>query len=369
MRVAALDITADPTFLSSFAAFWEVNEASRYDRAQNARAAAAAGSKAGGESSSLLALGRDEVLSLDLDVEAPNIYICQHGSRGFSGSVLMLRLGHMSIRDSSEEPASAGVAHPGSAAATHRPHEDGAGQDQVNRRNRYVVKVERVGVDLLEQAEVQEDDIFCESTVAIVKDTQLTASVWAALALAPSPEHRDTFAIDAALPSLSVCVSHASLLDVTRIIASWSQKKAAQVSSPGGEADLVKGWVLVKGISSQTGWCWRWVSLQHDALEFFREEDELVLDQLVPLSAVQASSEHAKGVWVISLQRWQTDSPSDADAIVHVFAAAQHAAVLSSIWEAQVCSARSPATCARRRCAALALRREADPWRCGVNGL
>jgi len=302
------------------------------------RSAAAAGSKTGGGSSSVLALGRDEVLSLDLDVEAPNIYICQHGSRGFSGSVLMLRLGHMSIKDSPEEPASAG-------AAGH-PDQDGAGQDEVNRRNRYVVQVERVGVDLLEQAEVQEDDIFCESTVAIVKDTQLTALVWAALALAPAPGHRDTFAVDAALPSLRVCVSHASLLDVTRIIASWSQKKEAQVSSPGGEADLVKGWVLVKGLSSQTGWCWRWVSLQREAIEFFREEDEVVLDQLVPLSAVQASSEHAKGVWVISLQQWHADSQSGAEAAIQVFAAAQHAAVLSSIWEAQVCSACSGNPCA-----------------------
>jgi len=345
MRVTALDVTADPTFLSSFAAFWQVRHASRYDRAHHSRPAAAkpAGAKAGDETSSVLALGRDEVLSLDVDIEAPNIYICEHGSRGFNGSVVMVRLGHLSIKDLPDESGSAGeAASPAAcragetAAAQHDEARDQSGgiQHQVNSKNRYVVQVERVGVDLLEHAEVQEDDVYCESTAAIVKDTRLRACVCTSLVLAPAKGLRDEIAIDATLPSLSVCVSRESLLDLTRIIASWSKSREAQLSAPGEEV-LVRGWVLVKGLLSQAGWCWRWISLQRDSMEFFRDDKSSVLDQMVSLSAVQASSEHCRGLWVISLQPWQDDTHS-SDSIIQVYAASQHSAMLSLIWQAQV---------------------------------
>ena len=333
MRVAALDLTADPTFLSSFAAFWQVHHASRYDRAQHSRNAAAkpAGAAAGDESSSVLALGRDEVLSLDIDIQAPNIYICEHGSRGFNGSVVMVRLGHLSIKDLPDE---SGAAEEAAAAQSNEARDQsGSVQHQVNSKNRYEVQVERVGVDLLEHAEVQEDDVYCESTAAIVKDTRLRACVSSSLVLAPAEGVRDEIAIDATLPSLSVCVSRESLLDLTRIIASWSKSREAQLSAPGEEV-LARGWVPVKGLLSQEGWCWRWISLQRDSMEFFRDDEGAVLDQMVSLSVVQASSEHCRGLWVISLQPSQDDSHSDST--IQIYAASQHSAMLSLIWQAQV---------------------------------
>lgn len=335
MRVAALDITADPTFLSSFAAFWQVHHASRYERAHHSRATATKSSdaKTGEETSSVLALGRDEVLSVDVDIEAPNIYICEHGSKGFSGSVVMVRLGHLAIKDLPDESES-----PVDVVEGDHAWDAGGGPGlQVNRKNRYAVMVERVGVDLLEHAEVQEDDVYCESTVAIVKDTRLRASVCTSLVLAPARGQRDSISVDAALPSLSVCVSRESLLDVTRIVASWSKTRETQLAAPDEEI-LARGWVVVRGLASQTGWCWRWVTLQRDAIEFYRDEDAAVLDQLVSLSVVQASSEHYRGLRVILLQPqpWQDISRIECEAAIRVYAASQHGAMLTSIWQAQV---------------------------------
>jgi hypothetical protein len=299
LRVAALDMTADPHFLASFSAFWEVHHASRYDRPLPARtsapAAAGASRKSSKENSSVFALGRDEILSLDLDVNAPNIYICEHGSKGFSGSVLMVRLGHLSIKDAPPEAqpaaASAEVAEADSKAGS------GAALATMNKSNRYIVEVQRVGVDLLHNAEVQEDDVYCESMCAIVSDTRLRACIASSLVVQPVASLCDTYSLDAALPSLSICVKEASLMDVTRIVASWTKNRETRLSYHDGERALVKAKVLVKGLESQSGWCWRWMTLKSGSIEFFREEDELVLDQLVNLDSLQASSEHYKGLW------------------------------------------------------------------------
>jgi hypothetical protein len=335
VRVAALDVTADPIFLFSFAAFWEVHHASRYERANTLRPASAPAASSGTRNtgtqrSSVLALGRDELLSLDVDVDAPNIYICENGSMGFSGSVLMLRLGHFSIRNAPNQ-----IQVP--QASVSKGGEDGEGGPPqaaaVNCSNRYLVQVENVGVDLLQHAEVQEDEVYCESTIAIVNDTRLRASIDTSILLQPGGGTlRDTVSIDAALPSLSVRVSEENLLDVARIIASWSQNRKTLVSYQGEQAS-VKGWVLIQGVASQSGWCWRWVTLKQSTIELFREEDGTVLDQMFVLDAVQVSSEHYKGLWVISLQQLQDDDGSDSSLLM--YAAAQHSTFLASIWHAQ----------------------------------
>ena len=302
LRVAALDMTADPHFLASFSAFWEVHHASRYDRPLSARtsapAAAGAGRKSSKENSSVFALGRDEILSLDLDVNAPNIYICENGSKGFSGSVLMVRLGHLSIKDA---PPEALLQQPAAASAEVAEADgkvgSGAALATMNTSNRYIVEVQRVGVDLLHNAEVQEDDVYCESMCAIVSDTRLRACIASSLVVQPVASLCDTYSLDAALPSLSICVKEASLMDVTRIVASWTKNRETRLSYHDGERALVKAKVLVKGLESQSGWCWRWMTLKSGSIEFFREEDELVLDQLVNLDSLQASSEHYKGLW------------------------------------------------------------------------
>ena len=302
LRVAALDMTADPHFLASFSAFWEVHHASRYDRPLSARtsapAAAGAGRKSSKENSSVFALGRDEILSLDLDVNAPNIYICENGSKGFSGSVLMVRLGHLSIKDA---PPEALLQQPAAASAEVAEADgkvgSGAALATMNTSNRYIVEVQRVGVDLLHNAEVQEDDVYCESMCAIVSDTRLRACIASSLVVQPVASLRDTYSVDAALPSLSICVKEASLMDVTRIVASWTTNRETRLSYQDGERALVKAKVLVKGLQSQSGWCWRWMTLKSGSIEFFREEDELVLDQFVNLDSLQASSEHYKGLW------------------------------------------------------------------------
>jgi len=152
------------------------------------------------------------------------------------------------------------------------------------------------------------------------------------LVLAPTAvtKLRDTYTIDAALPSLTLCVSEASLMHVTRILASWTRNRETQSSYHGEEA-LVKGCVLVKGVESQSGWCWRWLTLKRSGVELFREEDEIVLDEMVRLDSVQASSEHHKGVWVIALQQLHDDKRDETP--LWIYAASQHTSLLSSIWQ------------------------------------
>ncbi len=89
-----------------------------------------------------------------------------------------------------------------------------------------------------------------------------------------------------------------------------------------GEEARIKGWVLVRGVASQSGWVWRWLVVKSGTLELFREQvlsllaftstkvqiltpeeqHEGVMDQLVRLDAVQASSDLYKGLWVVALQ-------------------------------------------------------------------
>ncbi len=39
-----------------------------------------------------------------------------------------------------------------------------------------------------------------------------------------------------------------------------------------GEEARIKGWVLVRGVASQSGWVWRWLVVKSGTLELFREQ-------------------------------------------------------------------------------------------------
>ena len=39
-----------------------------------------------------------------------------------------------------------------------------------------------------------------------------------------------------------------------------------------GEEARIKGWVLVRGVTSQSGWVWRWLVVKSGTLELFREQ-------------------------------------------------------------------------------------------------
>ena len=124
-----------------------------------------------------------EVIAMDVDVDAPNIFICEHGSRGLSGSVLMVRLGHLSIKDEIRDIQDLAHLSTHTSKSTHNNTKDHLSITQItddargaptaaaaaaaaaaavelspavtNDRNRYLVQVERVGVDLLLHAEVR----------------------------------------------------------------------------------------------------------------------------------------------------------------------------------------------------------------------
>ena len=308
LRVAALDVTADPVFLSSFAVFWQVQHGSRYQGAQELRIGGpAVGSNARrSESSSVFALGHDHLLSLDLDVDAPNIYICENGSTGFNGSVLMLRLGHLSVKD---VPTAATCG------------------------NKYVLHVDNVGVDLLCSAEVQEDDVYCESTIPLIADTRLEATIsMSSLPTSGAVPVRPLYTVHAGLPALSVRVSQDNLMDVARIVASWSERRESHVWCH-AEAPLVKGWVVIKGLKSQSGWCWRWLELKPTSLQLFRDEHDSVLDEMIVLNAMQASSELHKSVWLISLRPLEPNCTRAAG--LRIYSSSQHSTLLEAIWQAQ----------------------------------
>ena len=123
-----------------------------------------------------------EVIAMDVDVDAPNIFICEHGSRGLSGSVLMVRLGHLSIKDDIGDMKDLTHLSTHNSKSTHNNTKDHLSISRItddamgapaaaaadaaaaavelspavtNDRNRYLVQVERVGVDLLMHAEVR----------------------------------------------------------------------------------------------------------------------------------------------------------------------------------------------------------------------
>jgi len=101
IRVAALDVTADPVFLASLVLFFQLETASRstYTPSPSARAAEEV------ETSSVIGLKRHERLLLDVKMAAPVIYLLslsEDGGQGhatFHGNVLVFRLGFLTIEN------------------------------------------------------------------------------------------------------------------------------------------------------------------------------------------------------------------------------------------------------------------------------
>lgn len=183
----------------------------------------ASGEVLGEEDVSMCGSAPGERLSLDIGVAAPNIYLYEnvHDART-TAPVLVVRLGHLSLLDTSKAAEGGGD------------REGAAGQalGQVVRNN-YTLEVEKVGVDLLHDVTLPlgNDGEWLKGvrSSVIIDDTRLAASLVLQL---PSAASNDTsihsggrkngirVEVEADLNAINVHANTAVLCDIVRIAAS-----------------------------------------------------------------------------------------------------------------------------------------------------
>jgi hypothetical protein len=320
IRVAALDVTADPVFLASLVLFFQLETASRstYTPSPSARAAEEV------ETSSVIGLKRHERLLLDVKMAAPVIYLLslsEDGGQGhatFHGNVLVFRLGFLTIEN------------------IHAPQGDDTSAFEFNHANAYSLKVEGMSVDLLRGAELSGAEIFSDNSVSILGDTSFVSTISSSLALASTLP--DAFTVHATLAEITICADVDAVCEVAQIAGSWINKNSQTKMSVERwhEAPIVAGRVLVRGLASQSGWVWRWIQVHARSIEVKRCELDEVVEQTVLLDNVQASTEVFAGERVIVLQSLECLSALDEKRVlVYVGGAGERGRWLDDIWTAQ----------------------------------
>jgi hypothetical protein len=320
IRVAALDVTADPVFLASLVLFFQLETASRYTYTPSPSARAAEEV----ETSSVIGLKRHERLLLDVKMAAPVIYLLSlsedggQGHASFHGNVLVFRLGFLTIENLSA------------------PQGDDTASVEFNHANAYSLRVEGMSVDLLRGAELSGAEIFSDNSVSILGDTSFVSTISSSLALASTLP--DAFTIHATLAGISICADIDAVCEMAQIAGSWINKNSQTKMSVERwhEAPIVAGRVLVRGLASQSGWVWRWIQVHARSIELKRCEFDKVVEQTVLLDNVQATTEVFAGERVIVLQSLECLCALDEKRVlVYVGGAGERGRWLDDIWKAQ----------------------------------
>jgi hypothetical protein len=250
-------------------------------------------------------------LLLDVSLAAPNIYLSEQGLGAHEmSSVLLVRLGHLSVQEAQDVDGAAAV----DARST---TSEGAGDG-----NRYRLQVAQIGVDLLRNVTLGGSGMLEAERSSIIDDTRLKAKL--ALQL-PSPtsdgssEMRRTLDMQAELEAVNVHASAAELCDIVKIAASWTPRwspecLAARRSAQSSKV-LMSGWLLVKGVSKVDGWCWRWVRVHPTAVHCCKSEEAgAAPDQVFPLDVGPLSSTTVRGIEVLALRLQAAGARGGGDA-------------------------------------------------------
>jgi len=250
-------------------------------------------------------------LLLDVSLAAPNIYLSEQGLGAHEvSSVLLVRLGHLSVQD-------VDVADTVLTVDARSTPSEGAGDG-----NRYRLQVAQIGVDLLRNVTLGGSGMLQAERSSIIDDTRLKAKLalqLPSLTSDVSSEMRRTLDMHAELEAVDVHASAAELCDIVKIAASWTPRwspecLAARRSAQSSKV-LMSGWLLVKGVSKVDGWCWRWVRVHPTAVHCCKSEEAgAAPDQVFPLDVGPLSSTTVRGIEVLALRLQAAGARGGGDA-------------------------------------------------------
>ncbi|EKX52249.1 hypothetical protein GUITHDRAFT_102151 [Guillardia theta CCMP2712] len=319
LHITKLELVFSPHIMHNLVCFWEVSDASLdIERAARFAKDAYSGLKRyrqpGSEGGSSLRGKVRAHYAIDVHVAAPNMLIYENVHQDKLASCLLLKLGDVSVKNGSlSDEEKANLASQEGRLESHFAT--------------FLFRVEKIGIDLLRGINLKSQETEHVTPDCIMDDTHLAVT---SHLITNEVNSNQEVVVEALVSSMEFTASKECLQDIFRIISSWTYTTVygRKARSP---AVLLAGWLLINGIKSRDGWCWRWVRLHRTGLHLCRSDgEEVAPDEIVEIDSSYFQTASVEGLKVIEIQPEAAGRQA-----LQIFAAHHHNLWLSSIRMAQ----------------------------------